>query len=84
MRYTQSVADYGVNRLTKVLSDSKRGRPEDVKEVLKSDVKKVVQNYIEIDGDMKVEIRENSDGFSVLIRADAKRIKPIGIISRRY
>lgn len=71
-------ADIGKTRLEKVLFKEKANHPTKVCEVVKSDIKTLMNNYAEVDEDVNVAIDTDKDGFVFNIQVHAKRLKTFG------
>ena len=71
-------ADIGKTRLEKVLFKEKANHPAKVCEVVKSDLKGLMNNYAEVDKDISVDIDTDEDGFIFNISVHASRLKTFG------
>ena len=73
-------AKIGIERLKKVLISDKHFNPERLKDVMKSDILAVLQNYTDITSDnLKFNIEVDQMGkYKILINADCSRLKFLG------
>ena len=65
-------------RLAKVLAQDKSNEPHRILPALKSDLRDLLREYTELDGDITVEIDETDVGYSVVVLAYTKRFKSYG------
>ena len=70
--------DIGKERLEKVLFKEKAQHPEKVCEVLKSDIKKLISNYADIEEDANVTMQTTNEGFEFDIKVRVIRLKSFG------
>ena len=76
-----TIADMGSKRLEKVLVKDKMEEPKKLEEILKSDILKILQDYMDITN-ISVNFDVSLEGYKLNINADAKRIKAFGILPR--
>ena len=76
-----TIADMGSKRLEKVLVKDKMEEPKKLEEILKSDILKILQDYMDITN-ISVNFDVSLDGYKLNINADAKRVKSFGILPR--
>ncbi len=68
-------------RLENILSQDKIGDPQHVCEVLKEEIKPLIESYIELDSDIRVRFKKEGDKNIFWIEFLAERVKPFGYIS---
>lgn len=68
------------NRLNNILSNDKISDPQRVCEVLKDELKPLIESYIQLDSDVKVRFKKDKDKNIFWIEFEADRIKPFGYI----
>lgn len=73
------IAQIGEMRLEKVLLKDKKDNPKIILEMLKSDLKSLFQNYMEIDG-INLGFDIDDKVYKLNITATATRIKSFGVI----
>ena len=76
-----TIADMGSKRLEKVLVKDKMEEPKKLEEILKSDILKILQDYMDITN-ISVNFDVSLEGYKLNINADAKRVKSFGILPR--
>lgn len=76
----KTISQYGENRLSRILAGDKNQSPERFCAFLKSDIKIVMQNYVELLGDVEVELYSSDENFIFEIKCTATRMKTLGII----
>lgn len=74
------IADYGDNRLVRILAGDKGQNPEKICSLLSSDLKILLQSYAELEGDVEVELIEEDGVFFLDIKAKANRMKSLGML----
>lgn len=75
------ISDIGDNRLVRILAGDKGQNPDKICNLMASDIKKILECYIELDGDIEIEMTQNDEVFYFDIKAKASRMKCIGILS---
>ncbi len=77
--------DYRIaKRLNYILENDKISDPQQVCEVLKDEIKPIVENYISLQNEIKVRFRKENNKNIFWIEIDAERIKPFGYIKPWY
>lgn len=76
----KTISELGENRLSRILAGDKNQSPERFCSLLKSDVKMLMSNYVELSGDVEVELHSVDDQFVFSISCKATRMKTLGII----
>lgn len=76
----KSISQVGENRLSRILAGDKNQSPERFCELLKSDVKMLMENYAELSGDIEIELEAVNDEFVFVVKCKAVRMKTLGII----
>ena len=76
----KTISQLGENRLSRILAGDKNQSPERFCCLLKSDIKMLMENYVEIEGDVEVELHTLGDEFIFSINCKASRMKTLGII----
>ncbi len=74
-----TIADMGSKRLEKVLVKDKTEDPKKLAEIIKSDIYILLQNYMELKN-LDVNFDVDIEGYTLNIKAEAKRIKTFGIL----
>ena len=74
------IADVGDHRLVRILAGDKGQNPEKICSLLSSDLKKLLQCYAELDGDVEVELIQEDGMFYLDIKAKANRMKSLGVL----
>ena len=80
MAYT--IAQIGKNRLERVLNST---REQDIKKLLnllKSDIKTVLESYAIVSGDVEIEIDEEQSEIVITMQSKLERFKTFGTIIR--
>lgn len=73
--------DYKITkRLENILSNDKVGDPQHVCEVLKDELKPLIESYIELDSEIRVRFKKENDKSIFWIEFSADRVKPYGYI----
>ncbi len=73
--------DYRITkRIEKILSNDKISDPQHICEVLKEEIKPLIESYIELDSDIRVRYKKDRDKSVFWIEFCADRIKPYGYI----
>ena len=73
--------DYKItDRLGFILENDKIKDPQYICEVLKDEIKPIVNNYINLQDEIKVRFKKENNKNKFLIEIDAERIKPFGYI----
>ena len=74
------ISDIGDYRLMRILAGDKGQHPDKICSLMSSDIKKVLEGYAELEGDVEVEMIEDNGIFSFEIKAKATRMKGVGIL----
>lgn len=73
--------DYKIkDRLEFILDNDKMKDPQYICEVLKDELQPIVNNYINLQDEIKVKFKKEDNKNKFLIEIDAERIKPFGYI----
>lgn len=73
--------DYKIkDRLEFILDNDKMKDPQYICEVLKDELQPIVNNYINLQDEIKVKFKKENNKNKFLIEIDAERIKPFGYI----
>ncbi len=73
--------DYQISkRMDYILNQDKMCDPQRVCDILKEELKTVIENYIAIDGDFVVRFKKENNKNIFFIEISAERIKPFGYI----
>lgn len=73
--------DYKIaKRLETILSNDKISDPQHVCEVIKDEIKPLIESYIELDSDIHVRFKKDKEKNIFWIEFSADRIKPFGYI----
>ncbi|MEG1751715.1 MAG: hypothetical protein RR140_01390 [Clostridia bacterium] len=78
-----TIAEVGISRLEKVLVQDKTKNPNFVCQVLRSDIKQLMNNYAEVDGDIFVDVSLTETGYNFFIKCSARRLKSFGSLPER-
>lgn len=62
-------------RLERVLMQDKSVNPQNVLPVLKADLRDVLREYVELKGDITLEVQDTIDGYNIILIANATRFK---------
>ena len=62
-------------RLEKVLMQDKLVEPQRLLPALKADLRDVLRQYCELDGDINIEVQEDTFGYEIILLAKAIRFK---------
>jgi hypothetical protein len=76
----KTISELGNNRLCRILAGDKNQSPERLCALVKSDIKMLLNNYAELDGDVEVELCSDGQQFLFVITCKANRMKTLGII----
>lgn len=76
----KKLVSIGENRLSKILATDKNLNPERYISLLKSDVKSLFSNYMQLEGEVDVEIYEEDGEFKIEVFASASRMKNLGML----
>lgn len=68
------------NRIENILEQDKLFSPQAICDVLKEEIKPIVENYINLQDDIKVRFKKESNKNIFFIEIDANRTKPFGYI----
>lgn len=68
------------DRMDYILDNDKFFDPQQICEILKDEVKPIIQNYLSLEEDIKVRFKKDNAGNLFWIEIPAKRIKPFGYI----
>ena len=68
------------DRMKFILDKDKITDPQRVCELLHEEIKPIVENYINLQGDIKVRFKKEDNRNIFFIEIDAQRIKPFGYI----
>lgn len=73
-----------INRLNNVIRQDKKVNPQYIKEVIKSDIFYLLNNYFEVEyEDVDIDINvDNSNLYKILISAKGDRIKTMQVLPR--
>ena len=77
----KTIADIEERRLEKVLIKDKSENPDKMQILLKSDLLKLLQNYMEI-SDLELDFNVSSDGYKLYVNAESKRLKTFGFLPK--
>lgn len=73
--------DYKItNRLNYILENDKMSDPQQVCDILREEIKPIIQNYINLQNDIKVRFKKENNKNTFWVEIDAERIKPFGYI----
>ena len=75
-----NISEVGNNRLSRILAGDKNQSPERFCGLLKSDIKMLLENYVELEGDVDIELSSDGKEFLFVITCKAHRMKMLGII----
>lgn len=67
-------------RIKNILASDKMADPQHICEVLKDELKPLIESYIELDSDIRVRFKKERDKNIFWIEFSADRIKPFGYI----
>lgn len=76
----KNISDLGQNRLTRILAGDKNQSPERFCSLIKSDLKNLLNHYVELNGDVSVSLQQLEDEFVFFVSFKAIRMKNLGII----
>lgn len=76
----KTIAEIGESRLSRILAGGKNPSPERFAGLIKSEIRMLMENYVELEGDVEVEILEKDGEFLFEIKATASRMKMLGIL----
>lgn len=62
-------------RLQRVLMQDKSVEPERLLPALKSDLRDILREYAELNGDVSIQTQESSQGYNLILIASVKRFK---------
>lgn len=68
------------NRIENILEQDKLFSPQAICDVLKEEIKPIVENYINLQDDIKVRFKKENNKNIFFIEIDANRTKPFGYI----
>lgn len=68
------------NRINNILNSDKMGDPQAVCEVLKDEIKPIVENYLNLQNEVVVRYKKENNKNIFFIELVAERIKPFGYI----
>lgn len=68
------------DRIDYILDNDKFFDPQQICEILKDEVKPIIQNYLSLEEDIKVRFKKGNASNIFWIEIPAKRIKPFGYI----
>ncbi len=68
------------NRIENILGQDKLFSPQAICDVLKEEIKPIVENYINLQDDIKVRFKKENNKNIFFIEIDANRTKPFGYI----
>ncbi len=71
-------------RMELILSNDKINDPQQICEVLKDEIRPIIENYITIKEDIKVRFKKENNKNIFWIEFNADRIKPFGYIKPWY
>ena len=80
MSYT--IAQIGTNRLEKVLNSAKEQDIKKLLNLLKSDIKSVLESYAVVLGDVEIEVDEEQSNILIVMQSKLERFKTFGTIIR--
>ena len=73
--------DYRItDRLKTILANDKMADPQHICQVLKEELKPLIESYIMLDSDIKVRFKKDNQKNIFFIEFSADRIKPFGYI----
>lgn len=73
--------DYKIqNRLENILSNDKMSDPQTICEILKDEIKPIVENYLSLQNEVIVRFKKENNKNIFFIELQADRIKPFGYI----
>jgi len=70
------------DRLFSMISEDNRTSPERTRIVLTSEIQRVVKDYLELTGEVKVRFKMVDEEIVFMIEMHASRIKPFGYLPR--
>ncbi len=76
----KTISEYGENRLTRILAGDKNQNPQRFCSLIKSDVKMLMDNYMELSDEIEILLVEENGEFTFEIKAKARRMKTLGIV----
>lgn len=80
-----TIGERQASRLKSVLVGDKSQDNRRVKELLKSELVSVLEEYLCLEGDQDVSIEMNENGeFVILLSAKASRVKNFGVLSSSF
>ena len=68
------------NRIENILEQDKLFSPQAICDVLKEEIKPIVENYINLQDDIKVRFKKENNKNIFFIEIDANRTNPFGYI----
>ena len=68
------------NRIENILNNDKMCDPQAVCELLKNEIKPIVENYLTLQNDLVVRFKKENNKNIFFIEFQAQRIKPFGYI----
>lgn len=74
----RKMIEMGENRLSRILAGDKNLNPDRYCSLVKSDLKILLANYMELNSDVEVEIYEEDGVFKIEMIAEAVRMKNLG------
>lgn len=76
----KNISDLGQNRLSRILAGDKNQSPERFCSLIKSDLKTLLNHYVELSGNVSVSLQQINDEFVFFVSFKASRMKNLGII----
>lgn len=68
------------NRMEYMLEKDKIIDPQRICDLLQEEIKPIIENYINLQGDVKVRFKKENNRNIFFVEIEAKRIKPFGYI----
>lgn len=68
------------SRIEEILCEDKFSDPQHVCDVLKEEIEPIAENYLNLNGEIKVRYRKEGDKKIFFIEMSAERIKPFGYL----
>ena len=68
------------SRMENILNNDKMSNPQTICQILKNEIKNIIENYIVINNDIKVRFKKENNKNIFFIEIQAERIKPFGYI----
>lgn len=75
-----SIAQIGENRLKRVLVEDKQNNPQRLCDVLKSDIKNVLDCYVE-NSQVEIQSYQSEEGVTFAVTIKCTRVKSFGVLA---